>query len=76
MRKMMIWLMAFGLFGMVAGCKCSGSRSHAHGICDCEEDDHCASRQPWVQHGMHYGAPIEGETIKTPPTKLPDGKKL
>lgn len=67
MRRIMLCLMAVGLFGLVGGCH----SMHSHGICDCEQDDYCSSRQPWALHG----APISGETIQTPPVKLPDVKK-
>ena len=68
MRRMMLWLIAVGFLGSLAGC-CN--IMHSHGICDCEEDDHCATRQPWVR----CGAPTPAETIVTPPTKLPEKKK-
>ncbi len=67
MRRMMLWLIAVGFLGTLAGCR----TMHAHGVCDCEEDNHCASRQPWLQHVT----PASAETIQTPPMKLPEAKK-
>lgn len=69
MRRMMCWMVAVGFMVSLAGCRIM----HAHGICDCEEDDHCVTRQPWVQHGTH-AAPVAPELIQ-PPAKLPDAKK-
>ena len=43
-------LMAAGLLGL-AGC------CHTHGVCDCEIDDYCTSRQPWLVHGPVAGLP-------------------
>ena len=43
------------------------------GICDCEMDDHCLERQPWLCTGH---APFVGETIVTPPGKLPIGGEV
>jgi hypothetical protein len=63
----------------------AGHRAHAHGICDCEEDDYCTSRSPWIRHGVSTpGVPIVttgpvSEVIPPPTTKsLPElkGKKL
>jgi hypothetical protein len=74
MRRMMLMLMGVGLLSMLAGCHCF----HAHGVCDCEEFDHCTSRSPWVHGGMAPGGeamPV-GESIPAPgPAKLPDAKK-
>ena len=58
-----------GFLGSLAGCELI----HSHGICDCEEDNHCAERSPWVQ----FAAPstIVSEPIKTAPAKLPDTPK-
>jgi hypothetical protein len=70
MRRLMLLLVGVSLLSMLAGCHCF----HTHGICDCEEDDHCSSRSPWV----HPMAPAP-ESIPMPeptPAKLPDGKKL
>jgi hypothetical protein len=53
------------------------TQPHAHGICDCEFDDYCASRSPWVRLGAptHVGGHV-GEPIPSPlPGKvLPDVK--
>ena len=60
------------VLGSLAGC----SHQHSHGICDCEYDDYCASRSPWVR-GNVMAAPVQtttGEKI-APPAKLPDVKK-
>jgi hypothetical protein len=62
----MLLLVAVGFLGSVTGCH----RSHSHGICDCEFDDHCRERAPWLR----LSAPSAAETV-APPTKLPDGKK-
>jgi hypothetical protein len=69
MRHFMLLLVGVGLLSLLTGC-CNCF--HSHGICDCEEDDHCSSRSPWV-HGSATGLP---EAIGEPmPAKLPDGKK-
>jgi hypothetical protein len=68
MRRLMLMLIAIGLLGgSLAGCH----TAHSRGICDCEEDDHCLERQPWLR----LGVPSTSESIPTPPSKLPDGKK-
>jgi hypothetical protein len=52
----------------------SGGRlSHAHGVCDCDSEDHCSSRSPWIRTNAGLAAPV-AEPI-APPAKLPDGKK-
>ncbi|MBM3995514.1 MAG: hypothetical protein FJ303_15365 [Planctomycetes bacterium] len=78
MRNWMFVLVAVGMLASLVGCQCGsscrggwtpgGRAINAHGICDCEDDNYCASRAPWLQ-----GAPAE--TVLTPPAKLPDGKK-
>jgi hypothetical protein len=35
----------YGVFGR------GGHGGHGHGICDCDEDDYCTSRTPWVRQG-------------------------
>ena len=51
-----------------------GGHGHTHGVCDCNVDDYCASRAPWVRFGGDITTPV-AEPV-APPTKLPDGKKL
>jgi hypothetical protein len=62
-----------------------GGRAHAHGVCDCEYDDYCSSRSPWLRHGVSTpGMPVVttgpvSEGIPPPTSKsLPElkGKKL
>ena len=57
-----------------------GYHGHSHGICDCEYDDYCASRSPWVRHGgvMPVGIPVAPTEPIPAPSKLPDprAKKL
>jgi hypothetical protein len=60
-------------------CALGGAHAHSHGICDCEYDDYCLSRAPWVRLGFHANgsAPIPaGESIPAPlPSKnLPEVK--
>ena len=69
MRRLML-LVAVGILGSLAGCKLI----HSHGVCDCEDDDHCYTRAPWIRLAPPTSAPTEA--IPTPPTKMPDGKKL
>jgi hypothetical protein len=69
MRRLMLLLVAVSVLGTLSGC-CG--HSFSHGVCDCEQDNHCAERAPWLQ----TAAPISGETINTAPAKLPEGKKL
>jgi hypothetical protein len=69
MRRMMVFLVGVSLLSMLAGCNCF----HSHGICDCEDDDHCSSRSPWIRGN---GMPA-AESMPAPEAlKLPDGKKL
>ena len=76
MRRTLFSLIAVGLLGTLGCC-----HTHSHGICDCENDNHCESRAPWIQHGgagtiIHSSANTTmPETVVVPPTKLPDGKK-
>ena len=62
------------LVGSLVGC-CA---SHSHGICDCEFEDYCTSRSPWVRGSVMAApigtAPIVVEKVN-PPSKLPDVKK-
>jgi hypothetical protein len=56
---------------------CAGGGSGAgwckgHGICDCEMEDYCSSRSPWIRNGYSAAPPVE---VIQPPAKLPDGKK-
>lgn len=55
---------------------------HGHGVCDCDFEDHCYTRAPWVRVGytgtIYNGTvgpvgPI-GEPIPQPQKSLPDGK--
>jgi hypothetical protein len=48
-----------------------GDAIHRHGICDCEEDDHCATRMPWLR--MSMGHAVEPSEPLPAPTKLPKG---
>jgi hypothetical protein len=75
MRRLMSLLIAFTFLASLAGCSCCGGRGHgfSQGMCDCESDDHCLERAPWLRFGA---SPSDGETIKTPPAKMPDGKSL
>jgi hypothetical protein len=60
--------------GSLVGC----GHTHSHGICDCEFEDYCTSRSPWVRGGVMVapagGAPVVVEKV-APPSKLPDVKK-
>jgi hypothetical protein len=60
--------MAAGLFGLLSGC------CHTHGVCDCDLDDHCYTRQPWIHHPgiapVSHALPIpHGEPAPLPKTK-------
>ena len=70
MRRMMMLVIAVGFLGSMAGCHWM----HSHGICDCEVDDHCSTRSPWVRYALPISS--SSEVIPNPPLKLPDGKKL
>ena len=54
----------------------SGNLAHSHGICDCEYDDYCSSRSPWVRHGgvTPVGLPVAPVEPIPAPSKLPDPK--
>ncbi len=45
---------------------------HKHGICDCEVDEYCSSRSPWIRNAGAVAPPVE--SIQ-PPAKLPAGNK-
>jgi hypothetical protein len=68
---------AMVIIGSLAGCCSGGSggRGHMHGICDCEYEDYCSSRAPWIRMGGHITTSPIAEPVP-PPAKLPDGKKL
>jgi hypothetical protein len=75
MRRLMSLLVASMFLASLAGCCCHSQgcgRGFSQGICDCEADDHCLERAPWLR----FGAARESEAIQAPPTKMPDGKKL
>ena len=42
----------------------------SQGVCDCEDDNHCLERAPWVR----LGSPVRQAEPIAPPSKLPDGK--
>lgn len=65
MRRVFFSLLAMSLVGLAVGC------SHTHGVCDCENDDPCANRAPWVHGG---GGPVtfqspEGKEVLPNPTQ-------
>lgn len=78
MRATILGIAASVLVGL-SGCHWM----HSHGVCDCEYDDYCTSRTPWVRStGMpppvvsSTPGPIS-EPIPAPapaPSKLPDVK--
>lgn len=59
MRRVLFSLLALSLMTVVAGC------CHTHGVCDCDIDDHCFTRQPWLRHGG-VAQPIAGEAAAAP----------
>ena len=66
MRRLLLALTALSLLGALVGCKSAGPC--VRGACDCEFDDHCYSRQPWVgQGGTILGGPSAGGPIVTSP---------
>ena len=72
MRRLMLILVALSFLGSMSGCK------HAcpHGMCDCEYDDHCATRSPWMRYSgpsTSLAAPVEG--IPAAAHAMPEGKK-
>ena len=80
MRYLMLMAAFALLLTSMAGCHWS----HAHGVCDCEFDDYCSSRSPWVRFGPGYEAPpidaipakaLPGEFVAPPAKALPDVKK-
>jgi hypothetical protein len=85
MRRLMLLLVAVSFLGFMTGCRssqCGGCGSggqgghgiNSHGVCDCEFDDHCFERAPWTRYAPP--ATSAAEPIGTPPTKMPDGKRL
>jgi len=68
MRRMMFWLVAVSFLSSLVGCELI----HSHGVCDCEEDNHCRDRSPWVQ----IVAPSTTKSEAVPaPKKLPETTK-
>jgi len=68
MRRMMFLLVAVSFLGSLVGCKLI----HTHGVCDCEEDNNCRDRSPWVQ----FAAPTTTSSEAVPvPKKLPETTK-
>jgi hypothetical protein len=67
MRHWMLSIVVLSMLISMVGCKC---HPHMHGICDCDYDDHCVTRAPWLRNG---GAPVY-ESIPAPATKLPEVK--
>ena len=66
MRRFMLSLCALSLLGAMVGCK--GTRWR--GACDCEFDDHCCTRQPWVSQsppGGIFVAPPAGSVVSPAP---------
>ena len=58
-----------GVGGLAGGV----SLTHSHGICDCQGDDHCSSRAPWIRLG--FQAPAESLPLPMPAAKdQPDAK--
>jgi hypothetical protein len=66
MRRLLFSALALSWLGLLTGCHCITS----HGVCDCDIDDHCASRQPWVAMGA---APALGTPVEYAPAPLPKG---
>jgi len=68
MRRLFFSLLALSFVGTVLGCR------HTHGVCDCEADDPCCTRAPWVQRGgaeppTTMPMPETRETLPTTPMK-------
>jgi hypothetical protein len=68
MRRLMLLLVAWSFIGVLSGCHCV----FTHGICDCDYDDHCASRSPWIRTGM-LATPVEA--VPAPAKEMPSGPK-
>lgn len=66
MRRFVFSLLAFALV-LTTGCK----HVCMHGVCDCEIDDHCCSRQPWVNAAAVPLPPVLGAPIEAPPRAMP-----
>lgn len=49
MRRLLFSLLALSYAGMLTGC----SWIHSHGVCDCEVEDPCCNRAPWVNYSQH-----------------------
>jgi hypothetical protein len=50
-ENLMRYLVSFAALALVLGSLAGCKVSHAHGVCDCEFDDYCSSRSPWVRFG-------------------------
>ncbi len=61
--------------GCSTGCETGGKarspRVHTYGICDCEYDDYCSSRSPWIRQSATKSMPSAPLPM---PGKLPDVK--
>lgn len=71
--RILILTVAALVLGSLSGCKWA----HSHGICDCEFDDYCASRAPWVRGNGVHASPEEGYHAPAPvtaPATLPEVK--
>ena len=44
MRRFLLSVVALSFLSALVGCKCVTT----HGVCDCVADDHCSTRQPWI----------------------------
>lgn len=63
MRRAMLSLVAVGFLTVLAGCKIT----QAHGVCDCDIDNHCYTRTPWPIAGAPVVLPaVPAEPIPAP----------
>lgn len=67
MRRLLFSFLGVGFIVSLAGCHITQS----HGVCDCDVDNHCYTRSPWLRQTPPT---MESEPIESP-AKLPEGKK-
>lgn len=72
MRRMLLSAFALAFLSLLAGCKHGG---HWHGVCDCDHDDMCCTRQPWLMNGPSH-AVMPDAAPTTGPITMPAASEV
>jgi hypothetical protein len=75
MRRLMLSMLVVSALISMVGCQCIWT----HGICDCEPDEYCSSRSPWIMHGSTAAVPsytVPATIPESLPAPMPGTKKL